>query len=395
MTLALGDAVTCTITVDDVAPTLRVITTVVNNSGGTAVAGNFSAHVRQSGAEVSGSPQSGVGAPGTLYTLTPGTYAVTADGVAGYAPTGSGACNGAGSVTLVLGQVATCTITVDDIPATLRVVTNVVNDSGGGAARGDFDVHVKRNGSEVANSPQPGAAAPGTAYTLAAGTYDLSADGEPGYSAAFSNSCAGGTIELALAQAATCTVTLDDGAGTLTVVTRVVNDDGGPADADAFDVSVRLAGINVPASPQPGSENGTPYSLAAATYTVAADGVPGYTFSVSGDCTPDGSVTLALMQARSCTVTANDVAPKLTVVTQVVNDHGGGAAPGGFSVHVRRGGADVANSPQPGSGSGTVYTLAAGAHAVAADAVGGYSSAISGDCAADGSITLGLGDNRS
>ena len=44
-------------------------------------------------------------------------------------------------------------------------------------------------------------------------------------------------------------------------------------------VAVRLAGVDVPTSPQPGSETGTPYTLAAATYTVAADGVPGYTFA--------------------------------------------------------------------------------------------------------------------
>ena len=297
-------------------------------------------------------------------------------------------------MTLTPGQNLTCTITVDDIPATLRVITEVVNNSGGQAERDDFDAHVKRNGAEVANSPQPGAAAPGTAYTLGAGTYDMSADGEPGYSASFSAACASGTITLALNQTATCTITLDDGAGTLNVVTEVVNDDGGTADADAFDVSVRLAGVDVPTSPQPGSETGTTYSLPAATYSVAAGGVPGYTYSVTGDCAPDGSITVPLLQARSCTVTANDVAPRLTVITQVVNDHGGAAAPSGFTVHVRRGGSDVSGSPQPGSGSGTAYTLTAGSHVVSADAVSGYGSAITGDCAGDGSITLGVGDNR-
>ena len=161
VTLALGQTLTCTITVDDITPTLRVVTTVLNNSGGSAVAANFSAHVRQSGAEVTGSPQAGAGAPGTSYTLSAGTYAVTADGVAGYAQTGSGACNATGSVTLALGQDVTCTITVDDIAATLRVVTNVSNNSGGSAVRGDFDAHVKRNGTDVTDSPQPGAATPG------------------------------------------------------------------------------------------------------------------------------------------------------------------------------------------------------------------------------------------
>ena len=126
-----------------------MITTVVNNNGGTAVAANFSAHVRQSGTEVTGSPQAGVGAPGTLYTLTAGTYAVTADGVSGYTPTGSGACSAAGAVTLTLGQNLTCTITVDDVAPTLRVITTVVNNSGGTAVAASFSAHVRQNGAEV------------------------------------------------------------------------------------------------------------------------------------------------------------------------------------------------------------------------------------------------------
>ncbi len=180
MTLALGQNLTCTITVDDVAPTLRVITTVVNNSGGTAVASNFSTHVRQGGTEVTGSPQSGVGSPGTLYTLTAGTYAVTADGVPGYAPTGSGACNAAGSVTLAPGQNLTCTITVDDVAPTLRVITTVVNNGGGTAVASNFSAHVRQSGTEVTGSPQSGVGSPGTLYTLTPGTYAVTADGVAG-----------------------------------------------------------------------------------------------------------------------------------------------------------------------------------------------------------------------
>ena len=45
--LAEGGATTCTVTADDIAPTLKVITVVRNDSGGNAVAADFSAHVRQ------------------------------------------------------------------------------------------------------------------------------------------------------------------------------------------------------------------------------------------------------------------------------------------------------------------------------------------------------------
>ena len=218
VTLALAQTATCTITANDVAPTLRVITTVVNNNGGTAVAANFSAHVRQNGTEVTGSPQAGVGAPGTLYTLTPGTYAVTADGVSGYAAAGSGACNGAGSVTLALGQTVTCTITVDDIAPTLRVVTTVVNNNGGTAVAGNFSAHVRQNGAEVTGSPQAGVGAPGTLYTLTPGTFAVTADGVSGYAPTGSGACnAAGSVTLALGQSLTCTITVDDIPATLRV----------------------------------------------------------------------------------------------------------------------------------------------------------------------------------
>jgi hypothetical protein len=62
-----------------------------------------------------------------------------------------------------------------------------------------------------------------------------------------------------------------------------------------------------------------------------------------------------------------------------------------FSVHVRRGSADVAGSPKPGSVSGTSYTLAAGSYSVAPSASGVYNAAIGGSCAASGAITLAAG----
>ncbi len=94
--------------------------------------------------------------------------------------------------------------------------------------------------------------------------------------------------------------------------------------------------------------------------------------------------------AGGCDVGAFEyVAPTLRVVTQVVNDAGGTRTPGQFNVHVRLGGTDVPGSPQAGSASGTTYTLNAGStYTVAADAVTGYTFVVTGDCAANGSITL-------
>ena len=54
--------------------------------------------------------------------------------------------------------------------------------------------------------------------------------------------------------------------------------------------------------------------------TTSTEGGPaGYTESLSADC----SGTLALGETKTCTVTNDDIAPKLTVIKHVINDNGG------------------------------------------------------------------------
>ena len=57
------------------------------------------------------------------------------------------------SVTLALGESATCTITNDDIPAQLTLVKEVVNDDGGTAAATDWTL--------TATGPTPGVGSDG------------------------------------------------------------------------------------------------------------------------------------------------------------------------------------------------------------------------------------------
>ena len=387
VTLALAQNATCTVTLDDVAPTLRVITAVANDNGGTLAPGGVNVHARRAGVELAGSPAAGVAGPnGRLYTTSTGAHTVTADAVSGYTISYSAGC----TVTLALDDDATCTVTLNDIAPTLKVVTEVFNDANGPLDEEDFTVHVRRGATDVDGSPHQGTAA-GRDYTLDAGNYVVSVEAQPGYVATMSGGCAAnGAVTLALDEDKTCSVRLDDGAALLDVVTNVDNDDGGSLAADDFTVRVRSAGVDVPGSPAAGNEAGKEYQLGAGAYTVAADATTGYTFALSGHCAANGTITLALLDERTCTVTAEDVAPRLTVVTRVNNDNGGTATPASLSVHVRGGGADIAGSPQPGDASGTVHTLTAGAYTVAADAPAGYTRTTSGDCAP----TLAVGDSR-
>jgi CSLREA domain-containing protein len=93
--------------------------------------------------------------------------------------------------------------------------------------------------------------------------------------------------------------------------------------------------------------------------------------------------------AGACDIGAFEyVVPTLRVIMSVVNDHGGIRSPADFNVHMRQGPGDVAGSPQPGTANGTTYTLPVGSYTVSVDAKAGYAMTVSGDCAADGTLTL-------
>jgi CSLREA domain-containing protein len=113
-------------------------------------------------------------------------------------------------------------------------------------------------------------------------------------------------------------------AASLRVVTTVVTDNGGTRGPADFNVHVRAGTTDVPGSPQPGSANGTPYTLAPGGYTVSGDATgTGYTVALGGDCSADGSIELDDGDVRQCTVTFDDIAQ------QPPQGGGGGGAPQG------------------------------------------------------------------
>src|SRR5439155_27321296 len=105
VTLTPGQNKTCTITNDDVAPGLTVIKHVINDNGGSAVASNWSMHIKSGGSDVSGSPFAGAESPGTTKTLSAGSYVVSeSGGPNGYAASFSGDCDSNGNATLAPGH---------------------------------------------------------------------------------------------------------------------------------------------------------------------------------------------------------------------------------------------------------------------------------------------------
>jgi uncharacterized repeat protein (TIGR01451 family) len=202
--LAFGGTVTTdttTITVPTcAAPVLRVVKQVVNNNGGTAVTSGFTMHVKLAGVDVAGSPAAGAGSPGTAYSLAPGTYNVSEDINAQYGTSFSGDCDAGGNVTLALGEDKTCTITNDDLAASINVVKTVVNDNGRTNVVGDFPLFV--SGTPVTS---------GATNTFAPGVYAITETINPDYTPTFSGDCdAGGSLNLAPGDNKFCIITNDD-----------------------------------------------------------------------------------------------------------------------------------------------------------------------------------------
>ena len=110
-----------------------------------------------------------------------------------------------------------------------------------------------------------------------------------------------------------------------------------------------------------------------------------YVATITGDCAADGSITLALGDVKSCTITNDDIAPELTVTKVVDNDNGGTKVIADFALFVDGGPVT----------SGVQNTFSAGAHTVARRADPDYAATITGDCASDGSINLAPGDVKS
>src|SRR5439155_22461298 len=84
-------------------------------------------------------------------------------------------------------------------------------------------------------------------------------------------------------------------------------------------------------SPSPASFPGgsTTVALIAGSYSVSETGPSGYASSFSADCS--GSIDGG--ETKTCTVTNDDIQPKLIGIKVVVNDNGGTAAPADFSVN--------------------------------------------------------------
>ncbi|HJV33150.1 MAG TPA: hypothetical protein VJ694_03930, partial [Patescibacteria group bacterium] len=220
-------------------------------------------------------------------------------------------CDAQGNLTVVAGQSYTCTITNNDKPlpppegpttGRLTVVKVVINNDAGTSQVSDFPLFI---GEMSVTS--------GQANDLPAGDYVVSETSSPDYVGTFSGDCdVNGAVSLEVGDDKTCTITNDDrpqggnppSSGTLIVVTKVINDDGGTAlpssflmtVGDGISVSSTFGGVDTP---------GIGFGYAPGAYVVNGSTSPSYTQSKSANC----SGTMLAGQTVTCVVTYDDMPP--------------------------------------------------------------------------------------
>jgi hypothetical protein len=197
VSVTAGGTATCTITNDDQPGTLVVTKTVVNNSGGTKTATDFSFQVN-GGAAVAFEADGG-----NSLTVNAGTYTVTEPAVAGYTASYTNCSN----LSIPNGGSATCAITNTDQAATLIIEKVVVNDNGGVKIATEFSFQVNA-GTQTAFLQDGTDTLKGrNTLSLGAGAYTVTEPNVPGYSTSYTN-CS--DIVLVNGGTATCTITNDD-----------------------------------------------------------------------------------------------------------------------------------------------------------------------------------------
>lgn len=368
LTLNLGDNVTCDITNNDIAPQLTVTKVVTNDDGGLLQVSDFPLYV--SGLQVTS---------GATNLFNAGSYTISETQQPGYSLDSiTGNCLSNGSITLAIGGVYTCTLTNNDIPATITVTKHVINDNGGGATASDFKLLV---GATQVTS--------GVSSTFAANqSYTVSEQALVNGYAQTSLSCEDSTTHVGLGATFTptngeqisCSIVNDDIAPQLTVIKHVVNDNGGGATASDFTMNV--SGTNVSNTSFAGAESpGTTVTLNAGSYGVDEAYYSGYTKTLGANC----SGTIAIGEQKTCVVTNDDQQATLTLIKHIINDNGGNETASDFQAYI---------DTTPVSWSSATSLNAASYKASEHELPGWTASDWSGDCAADGTVTLAPGENK-
>ncbi len=346
VTVALDQRVTCTFTNKPTPPTLTLVKHVDNgDSGGTAGPTDWTL--------TGAGPVTITGVSGeasvTAAVVRVGTYDLSeAGGPAGYF-SGDWVCTGAAvstasSVTLAVGENATCTITNTAVVPRLTLVKQVNdNQSGGTGTPADWTLTATGPKTITGTSGQPAV----TEAPVPVGTYDLTETSDlVGYELGaltcvtdegvdLGTSPENPTVPIAVGADVTCTFVNDAVSPELTLV-KVVDDDTGGT-AIPTDWTLTAAGP-LTVTGRSGQPDVTDRVVQTGTYDLSETGPGGYALTtlecvdqnntpIPGVSVDAPAVTIPLGAVVTCTFTNTAIAPRLTLVKVVENGSSGTAQP--------------------------------------------------------------------
>jgi len=352
--LTIGQSAVCTIVNDDIAPQLTLVKNVVNSNGGGLIASNFALAIG-AGVATSGTSQSVAAntaitiaeTPVAGYTAPGGWSCVDANNITTTGLPTAGAASGV-DVTLLPGSDVTCSITNVDLPASLTLVKNVINDHGGDLTVGAFELSIG-TGSALSGVAQivPANAAieiselEVAGYSAAGGWSCLDANGITTTGLPSAGAADGVDVTLLPGSDVTCTIVNDDIEPTLTLVKNVTNDHGGDLTVSAFPLSIGIdpatsgvaqavtanTAIEIAELEMPG------YSAVGGWSCLDANGITTTGLPTAGAA---GGVDVTLLPGSdvTCTIVNDDIEPSLTLVKNVVNNNGGALTVADFALSI-------------------------------------------------------------
>lgn len=295
------------------------------------------------------------------------------------------------------------TVTKAGCAPALHLRKLVTLDNGGTALITNWNLTATGTGGSPTNLT--GATPVDSGSTFEADTYTLAESGGPAGYTASTYSCVkngGGavvsnTITLVAGDTATCTITNNDQAPSLTLNKIAINDDTGIAvEADWTVTATGPTSISGPGAAGSADVVSGP-TFSAGTYTLSESvGPAGYAAS-SWSCVKNGgvpaigaSIILGLNDTATCTITNDDTLPgalpaTINVVKTVINDNGQSKIVSDFPLFV--------NGSLVISGATNVFAAPA-AYVITETTDSHYTQTFSGDCDATGHLNLAAGQDK-
>jgi Concanavalin A-like lectin/glucanases superfamily/Prealbumin-like fold domain len=282
----------------------------------------------------------------TYSELAPGTYTITETPNGNYdfmsfSQDLDGETSGA-QITVVAGENTDLTIVNKQKPGSLTVKKVVQNPNGSTATASDFSFRLNGGDPIPFIATEDEMIGENDFSNMAPGTYNITEDEVSGsYAISYDNCEVEVPVNGQPSESTTCTITnsdIPDGYGAVTVVKNVVNDNGGEATVNDF--TLQITDNTAPAPTfetldlTPGqtinvSSSQATFLTAGHSYTVSEVNPFEDTYKQTGiSCTSGGSpiegstFTLDGQKSVVCTITNDDIAPKLTLVKNVVNTIG-------------------------------------------------------------------------